>query len=318
MSISPQRDDWLQVGRGLLMGGADIIPGVSGGTIALVLGIYEQLVTAISHVDGTFLAFVAKRQWSAAARHVNLRFLIPLGLGIGLGIISLASLMHTLLVQYRPLTLAAFFGLIFASSLLVGRLTGASGQRRGWLMLAFGAAGAAAALWLVTRTPITAQAGLGYTFVCGAVAICAMILPGISGAYILLLLGKYVYVTGIVKKLPRWQASSGELIELVVFAAGCAVGLILFSKFLRLLLARWHGPTMATLCGFMLGSLYKVWPFQIDQTPDVVDFGQKRFEPIWPAAIDRTVVACAVIAVAAAAAVLLLDQVARKPSRLRA
>ena len=112
----------LNVGRGVLMGGADIIPGVSGGTVALILGIYERLVTAISHIDLKLLAHVRRRQWTDAALHIDLRFLVSLGMGVGVGIAGLASLMRYLLEHQPVPTWSMFLGLIFASSLLVGRM----------------------------------------------------------------------------------------------------------------------------------------------------------------------------------------------------
>ncbi len=310
-----QREDWLQLGRGLLMGGADIIPGVSGGTVALVLGIYDRLVTAISHVDVQLVRHLRQRKWAAAARHVDLRFLVALGCGIGLGILSLASLMHELLANWRSYTLAGFFGLILASSVLVGRLADSRGRSGRLTLLAWGTLGALVAYWLVSQQASEPWPGLGYTFGCGAVAICAMILPGISGAYILLLLGKYEQITGILKNLLHLQITVEEVVTVVVFAAGCMLGLVLFSKLLRWLLERWHAPTTATLCGFMLGSLYKVWPFQADTTPDVVEWSRKMYEPYWPATFDGSVIACVAITVVAAAGVLALDALARSRRR---
>lgn len=315
MALLLQRADWLQVGRGLLMGGADIIPGVSGGTVALVLGIYDRLVTAISHVDVRLGHHLRQREWDAAARHVDLRFLVTLACGIALGILSLASLMHELLAHWRSYTLAGFFGLILASSVLVGRMAGVRGRPQRLTLLAWGALGALVAYWLVSQQAVVPRPGLGYTFGCGAVAICAMILPGISGAYILLLLGKYEQITGILKNLLHFRASADDVTTVVVFSAGCLLGLVMFSKLLRWLLERWHAPTTATLCGFMLGSLYKVWPFQTDTTPDVAEWSRKIYEPYWPPAIDRQVVACVLIAVVAAAAVLVLDALARAQRR---
>ena len=118
----PSSADFAHIGRGILMGGADIIPGVSGGTVALILGIYERLVSAISHFDPTFISLVAQRKVKEAAAHINLRFLIPLGCGILIGVVALASVMHTLLEDYRQFTMAAFFGMIAASCYLVSKL----------------------------------------------------------------------------------------------------------------------------------------------------------------------------------------------------
>jgi len=312
MPLSPTREDFQQIARGLLMGGADIIPGVSGGTVALILGIYERLVVAISHVDGRLLVLVGKREWTAAAKHLDLRFLLTLAFGIGLGIISLASLMHELLTHYHAYTLASFFGMILASSLLVGRMIGAHSRATWITAIACVFAGAAFALWITTRPAYAAQSGPAYTFASGMVAICAMILPGISGSYILLLLGKYAEITGIIKQLPRLECSLQDLTTLAIFAAGCAVGLVLFSKVLRWLLARCHAPTMATLCGFMLGSLVKIWPFQIDTTPTATELKHKIYEITWPQEINREVILCTAIALGTLGLVLAIDRIARR------
>jgi putative membrane protein len=215
--------------------------------------------------------------------------------------------MHHLLEFHRPPTLAAFFGLILGSSWLVGRAVQPDSNAGRSLCLMLALLGAVVGLTIAMQGLVTARPGSGYTFLCGAVAICAMILPGISGAHILLLLGKYEEITGIIKKLPRLDVSMDELIALAVFAAGCLVGLILFSKFLRWLLGRWHAQTMSVLCGFMIGSLYRIWPFQQDMSPGQLVVKHKHFQPMLPEAISGEVVACGVIAIVALASVLLLD-----------
>ena len=194
-------EDRRQVARGLLMGGADIIPGVSGGTVALILGIYRRLVHAISHFDAQLVGYLGQRRWSDAARHVDLRFLFTLGCGILVGIASLASLMHHLLEHYQSPTLAAFFGLILASSWIVAHSIAPSSRADIWLWLAAGLGAALLAFWLVGLPILRPRPGLLYTFFCGTIAICAMILPGISGAAMLLLLGRYEHITGIIKHI---------------------------------------------------------------------------------------------------------------------
>jgi putative membrane protein len=275
------------VGRGFLMGGADIIPGVSGGTVALILGIYRRLVTAISHFDLETLRLLGRRQFAKAIERVDLYFLAALGTGIVSGIVLLAGLMHSLLTNAssRPYTLAVFFGMILASSVIVARMV----ER--WnigalLICAFGAAVA----FLITGLPVAnAAPTYPYVFFCGAVAICAMILPGISGAYILLLLGMYLHVTGAIKGIPKGDLSVENLTTIAVFMAGCALGLVTFSKILRWLLARHESITLALLGGFMLGSLRKIWPFQRDLTPHVEKLKLKQFANVWPDPIDGTV-----------------------------
>jgi putative membrane protein len=265
--------DLAHVARGLLMGGADIVPGVSGGTVALVLGIYERLVTALSHFDLVFLGLVRRGLWGDAAARVDLRFLAALGLGILTGIVSLASLTNRLLTDAatRPYALAAFFGLITASAILVVRRI--DGRRTSlWPVLGLLALGGAVAAYWFTGLGIgQAEVTYPYVFLCGAVAICAMILPGVSGAFLLLVLGVYIPVTDILRRLPRGQVAADDLLILATLAAGCAVGLIAFSRLLRWLLARQQPQTMALLFGLMLGSLRALWPFQRDVTLDHLD-----------------------------------------------
>jgi len=272
------------VGRGFLMGGADIIPGVSGGTVALILGIYRRLVTAVSHFDLETLRLLRRGELGQAIRRVDLYFLMALGLGIGVGIVSLASLMHSLLTQSatRSLTLAVFFGLIVASGVLVGRMV----ERWGPGTILVAAVGTAFAFWITGLQSFHPDPTYLYVFFCGMVAICAMILPGISGAYILLLLGMYVHVTGAIKGLPRGDVSTENLMTIAAFLAGCAIGLVSFSKLLRWLLSRHESTTMALLCGFMLGSLRRIWPFQRDLTPHEEELKLKLFANEWPAVID--------------------------------
>jgi putative membrane protein len=298
------RDDFRQLGRGFLMGGADIIPGVSGGTVALILNIYQRLVTAISRFDGEFLALLKRKRWSEAATHLDLRFLVTLGSGIALGIASLASLMHFLLNEHPEPTYAAFFGLIVASSILVARMV--PQWRPAEVM--FLVSGAVAA-FLIVGLPVTAAPpdGRTYLFFCGAIAICAMILPGISGAFILLIMGKYTDVTGMLKQLLKLDWQLEIFISVGVFCAGCLVGLLGFSKLLKWLLARYESFVLALLCGIMAGSLRKIWPFKIDLTPEVAELKLKQLENAWPRSWGGGEIAAIACAVAAFAFVLIVD-----------
>ena len=231
------------------MGSADVVPGVSGGSMAFILGIYGQLLEAIAGFDLGLLALLRRGQWEAAAARVHLRFLVPLLAGL-LGAVLLLVRPITWLYAAHPVFLFAFFfGLIVGSIVLIARHAhwGLSG-------LVAMAAGAAAALVFVTRVPVTMPHDPFTLFWSGAVAIMAMILPGISGSFLLLVLGQYQHVMEALKGL--------DLAMLVPFALGCATGLIAFVRLLRWLLERWHGQTVALLVGFMAGSLWKIWPFR--------------------------------------------------------
>ena len=234
---------------GLAMGSADVVPGVSGGSMAFILGIYGQLLEAIAGFDLTLLALLRRGRWAEAAARVHLGFLVPLLAGLASSILLLVRPITWLSEAHPVFLFAFFFGLIVGSIVLIARHAhwGASG-------LVAMAVGAAAALVFVTRVPVTMPHDPFTLFWSGAVAIMAMILPGISGSFLLLVLGQYQHVMEAVKGL--------DLATLVPFALGCATGLIAFVRVLRWLLERWHGQTVALLVGVMAGSLWKIWPFR--------------------------------------------------------
>lgn len=295
------------------MGAADIVPGVSGGTMALIVGIYERLIAAISRIDREFIGHFLSRRFRAAFDHADLRFLIVLGFGILTGAGGLASVMKLLLSEHRGNTYAAFTGMILASSLIVSRrIPRWNAQRIGLLVLA-----ACGAWWLVTLSALqNPPDSLLYLFFCGTIGICAMILPGISGAFILLLLSRYETVLDAIRSFVHLDLSLDVLTTLVVFSAGCLSGLLIFSRVLRRLLANHHDSTIAVLCGFMLGSLYRLWPFQRDLAPEVEDFKHKTLEHFLPADLTSEVWSATLIAVVAAALVLTLDVVASRVAKL--
>ncbi|MEZ6040886.1 MAG: DUF368 domain-containing protein [Planctomycetaceae bacterium] len=300
------RADLKTVGCGFLMGAADIVPGVSGGTVALILGIYPRLVGAISRVDSRLLLAVTKRRWSEAATHLDLRFLAALGFGILAGIGSLASLMKHLLVHHRSLTYACFAGLIFASTLLVAR------HIHRWSMQTLGAAllGTIVALRLVTLDAMHSPPDTSwYLFLCGMIGITAMILPGISGAFILVLLQRYFYIVETLKELLHGNISAQTLIPVIVFSFGCLTGLLLFSRVLRWLLTHHEQLTMAILCGFMLGAMYCLWPFQKDTTPDETDTKRKVFVHVAPSESGSSSGLAGLLFVGSAGLVLGLDRI---------
>ncbi|QDU82171.1 hypothetical protein Pla110_39260 [Polystyrenella longa] len=303
------KNDLLMVARGFLMGGADIIPGVSGGTIALIVGIYERLVKAISHFDLTLLGHLKRGDFAAAVEHVDLRFLATLFLGIGTGIVSLASLMHYLLEHQQQHTMAVFFGLILGSSLIVARLIPEKKAVHGICLLigivvAYGIVG----LPMFDNPPEHDW----YFFFCGVIAISAMILPGISGSFILLILGTYHTITGYLRAMLGGSIELTQLGSLGWFALGALVGLIGFSKILRWLLERYEMLVLATLCGFMLGSLRRIWPFQVDRTPEESEFKLKVFENTFPDLSAGSTWFSLLLMLVAFGAVILLDRTQRK------
>ena len=236
--------------KGCAMGMADVVPGVSGGTIAFISGIYEELLDSIRSVNATALKLLLKLRLGEFWRHINGSFLLPVLLGIAIAIFSLARLM-TYLLTYHPIAIwSFFFGLIIASALLVARQIG----RWDWRSLLAFVAGAAAAWWITVATPAETPNDWWFVMLSGAIAICAMILPGISGAFILLLLGKYQYIMQAVGDL--------NIPVIVIFVVGAVAGIISFSHLLSWLLKHWHDVTVAVLMGFMAGSLNKVWPWK--------------------------------------------------------
>ncbi len=255
---SPGPDSWPQAFllwlKGLGMGTADIIPGVSGGTIALITGIYGRLVAAINSFDTRLARRLWRRDWAGALAGVHLRFLLPLLLGIATAIVLASRLIHHLLANYAVEVWSLFFGLIAASVLVVGRKVG----RLTPAVVVVGLVFTAVAFWLVGIIPVQTPSTPWFIFLCGAVAICAMILPGISGAFILVILGKYALMTGALKN----PFDPGNLLLIVVFLAGALLGILAFAKLLNFLLTRFHDLTMAALTGFMLGAMRKVWPWK--------------------------------------------------------
>ena len=236
--------------KGCAMGMADVVPGVSGGTIAFISGIYEELLDSIRSVDATALRLLLRFRLAEFWRHINGRFLLPVLLGIAVAIFSLARLMTYLLTNHPIAIWSFFFGLIVASALLVARQIG----RWDWRTVLAFAVGAAAAWWITVATPAETPDDWWFVMLSGAIAICAMILPGISGAFILLLLGKYQYIMHAVGEF--------DIPVIAVFVIGAAAGIISFSHLLSWLLKHWHDVTVAVLMGFMVGSLNKVWPWK--------------------------------------------------------
>lgn len=232
------------------MGGADVIPGVSGGTIAFISGIYSELVGSLNEFDLDALRLLFRGAFTDCWKKINGNFLVVLFAGILTSLFSLSKLMTYLLLNDPIQIWSFFFGLILISAIIV--LRGIRIRRFDSILMLL--AGTVAAYLITVLSPAQTPNGLWFIFIAGTIAICAMILPGISGAFMLLLLGKYEYMLNAL--VDRHFAT------LAVFALGCVVGLISFSRALKWLLSRHHDLTIALLAGFMLGSLNKVWPWK--------------------------------------------------------
>jgi putative membrane protein len=240
--------------RGFCMGAADVVPGVSGGTMAFILGIYEELLHAIHTINLDFVRRLLSLRWREALAHIPWRFMLALGLGIGAAILALARSISWALEHHPSLVWAFFFGLVLASIVTVRKRV-----RRWTLPVILSAALAALGAYaLVGLTPAKTPDAPWFLFLSGALAICAMILPGISGAFILVLLGKYHTVLDAVV--------TRDVVTLAIVAAGCVVGLLSFARLLRWLFQHYHDLVVAMLLGLMLGSLRKVWPWKETQT----------------------------------------------------
>ena len=262
--------------KGACMGAADVIPGVSGGTIAFIMGIYDEFVGSLASINGEALKLLLKGRFSAFWKHINGSFLLSLVAGIGISVIALAGLMQMLLSDFPIQTWAFFFGLIVASSLFIIRGISSWKLREG-LLLVFGILLGAV---ICTLSPTQTPDGLWFIFLSGALAICAMILPGISGSFILLILGKYEYVLGAISGLVAGVDPGRNLLILGVFGLGAIIGILAFSRFLHWLLARWQKETMIVLAGFIIGSLVKIWPWAnaeaivLSQFPELAASGE--------------------------------------------
>ncbi len=243
--------------KGACMGAADVIPGVSGGTIAFIMGIYDEFVGSLASINMEAVKLLFSGKFKEFWKHINGSFLLSLVIGIGCSVVLLAGAMQYLL-EHQPIqTWAFFFGLIVASSLFIIRGIQGWGVRE-MIFIVFGVI---LGVVICTLTPTQTPDGLWFIFLSGAIAICAMILPGISGSFILLILGKYQFIMGTISDLVAGINIGSNLLIIGIFGIGAVVGILAFSKFLHWLLARWQKETMIVLAGFIIGSLVKVWPW---------------------------------------------------------
>ncbi len=248
--------------KGMAMGAANVIPGVSGGTIALITGIFERLIDAIKSFNLTAINLLFKGKFKELIKHIDLWFLVSVFLGIGVAIISLAKLFKYLFATYPVYIWAYFFGLVLASVYFVGKTV----EKWNISTIITFIIGTVIAVAMILLTPASENSSMLYLFICGIVAICSMIIPGLSGSFVLILMGNYnlIMIDAV---------SNLDFKILLPVAVGAAVGLIGFSHFLSWLLKKYKDQTISMLTGFILGSLAILWPWQktITQT-----FGKKE------------------------------------------
>ena len=267
------KDYLLLLLKGMGMGASDVVPGVSGGTIAFIAGIYEELIHSIKSINLDSLSDLVKLNFKDFWKKINGNFLLAVFSGVLISVFTLANLLEYLLVNHPVYIWSFFFGLVIASAIIILK------DIKKWnvsIVISL-VAGIIIAFWITTITPSEPTKALWFVFISGSLAICAMILPGISGSFILVLLGMYQHILGAVSNL--------EIIILLVFLAGAVIGLISFSNFLSWLLKEFRYPTIALLAGFMGGSLNKIWPWKqtietfVDRHGDIQPLIQKNVLP---------------------------------------
>ncbi len=244
------------------MGAANVIPGVSGGTIALITGIYERLINALKSGDVAALGMILRGRIRDFWLHVDGYFLLWVMAGVFVSIVTLARLFDFLLVNHEVATMAFFFGLILLSIFYVGKRVSR------WTPTAIVALliGIAIAVTIALVAPANENNSTVYLFICGVVAISSMILPGLSGSFVLIVMGNYALVLGAINTL--------DLAVLIPLALGCVVGLMVFSRVLAWVFARYHDLTIALMTGFVVGSLVTIWPWKSAVTEAVVRTGK--------------------------------------------
>ena len=236
--------------KGMAMGAADVVPGVSGGTIAFISGIYEELISSLSNIGPKLFTTLRKEGLQSTWKALNGNFLLAVFVGIAISIISLAKLISWLLVNEPVLLWSFFFGLVLASIFFV-----AKGIKQ-WniAVILFFVVGAVVAYFITGLPPSDNTGSLPYLFLSGALAVCAMILPGISGAFILVLLGSYKTVLDAVHER--------DLVIIATVGVGAIFGLLSFARLLKWMFGHYKNITLALLTGFILGSLNKIWPWK--------------------------------------------------------
>lgn len=309
--MSRSLKDFVIIGlKGAAMGAADVVPGVSGGTIAFISGIYEELLSSISNVNLSLFKTLKSNGFKAAWKQLNGSFLVSLLIGILISIFSLAKAIKWLLENEPILLWSFFFGLVLASVIYIGKQI----SKWNWITSIVMVLGAILAYYITTLNPlVTESSSLLFMFLAGALAICAMILPGISGAFILVLLGAYQPVLAAV--------NNRDFTVIATVTAGAIVGLLLFSRILKWLFTHYKNYTLAVLSGLIIGSLNKIWPWKETLTWRVnshgvkVPFKQQSISPI--SLPEESQLAMAIgLAVVGFGLILLLEKLALKDNNM--
>jgi len=237
--------------KGMAMGAADVVPGVSGGTIAFISGIYEELLNSISSFNFSLINVFKNEGFKSVWIKVNGNFLVSLFVGILISVLSLAKLIESMLENHPIVIWSFFFGLVLASIIYIGKQI-TKWTKGSFLCLILGAI---LAFYITTLNPmVSANSSPWFLFLAGMIAICAMILPGISGSFILVLLGAYKPVLNAL--------NTKDFVSIIIFLVGAVLGLLSFSRMLKWLFSTYKNYTLATLTGFIIGSLNKIWPWK--------------------------------------------------------
>lgn len=290
--------------KGMAMGAADVVPGVSGGTIAFISGIYEELITSINNINLSLFTTLKKEGLKAAWNQLNGNFLVALFLGIFISVLSLAKFLSWLLENEPVLLWSFFFGLVLASIFFVGK------EITRWTLgtVVVLILGAAVAFFITELPPSENVDSLPYLFLSGALAVCAMILPGISGAFILVLLGSYKTILDAVHER--------DIKIILTVAIGAIFGLLSFARLLKWMFNHYKNITLALLTGFILGSLNKIWPWK--KVLQTKTFGEKTIVVddmnVWPSAFegDNQLILAIILAMIGFSLIFILEKVASK------
>ena len=297
------KDKIIIAAKGFCMGAADVVPGVSGGTMAFILGIYQELINAIKSFDRTWFLAILKLDIKTVIGRPHFSLVIPLGVGLFAALMFFTRVISlpTLIVSHPEQVYGLFFGLIVGSTIVL--LRGMEALRLSECLMIL--PGLLLGLVVFNLVPTQTPEAAWFIFLSGALAICAMILPGISGSFILLILNKYAYIFNAIGHF--------KFAVIIPFALGCATGLLLFARLLSWLLERYYRRTILFISGLLLSSLYVIWPFQ-ERVYEVVR-GKSRMissSPVLPTQLSESVISAGVLLILGIAIVLILTYMGQK------